>query len=139
MFARVTWFLAFLLGKLPSSVRRVPGYRGLLGVMTHQSGLLTLQNKKLYPAKREILVRELACSETLAVHTETVRLSGQCTIALVEKLVSVVTDLTTEVARLKSGNAILKTQISDLLELFSSRSGHLEAAVGDLSSKPRTP
>ena len=76
-------------------------------------------------------------SKSLSVQIETVTLIGQTTIALVEKLLSMFTDLTSEVAHLKSDNASLKSQISDLRDLFSSRSSHLDAAVGNLSSKSR--
>ena len=46
------------------------------------------------------------------------------------------TDLTTEVARFESDNVILKTQISYLRDLLSTRSSYLEEAVGQVSFKP---
>jgi hypothetical protein len=83
-------------------------------------------SKSVISPEHELLLPELASTESLSVQIETVRFNGQTTITLVEKLVSMVSDLTSEVVHLKSGNASLKSQISDLRDLFSSRSSHLE-------------
>jgi hypothetical protein len=64
-------------------------------------------SKRVISPERELLLPELTYSESLSVQIETVRLNGQTTIALVEKIMSMVTDLTSEVARLKSDNASL--------------------------------
>jgi hypothetical protein len=54
---------------------------------------------------------KLTSNEFLSVQIETVMSNGQTTINPVEKLLSMVTDFITEVARLKSDNAILKVEI----------------------------
>jgi hypothetical protein len=60
-----------------------------------------------------------------------VRINGQTIINLVEKLLSVVTNLTTEV-----NDAILEVQISNLQDLLTTQSSHMEAAAATVLSKP---
>lgn len=59
---------------------------------------------------------------------ETGGLNGAKTVNRVEKLSSMVTDVTTEFAQLRSDNAILKVHIRDLQDLLAAQSS-MEAAA----------
>ena len=71
---------------------------------------------------------EPTSNESLSVQIETLRLNGQTTVILAEKLLAVVTNLTAEVTQLKSDNAVLEVQICELQDLLSTKSCHMEAA-----------
>jgi hypothetical protein len=90
--------------------------------------------RKISP-ERELHLPELTSNESLSVQIETVRLNGQTTINLVEKLLAVVTNLTAEVVQVRSDNAVLKVQICELQDLLSTKSCHMKAAAGASSSK----
>jgi uncharacterized protein YunC (DUF1805 family) len=91
--------------------------------------------KTVIPPERQLNLPELTNNESLSVQTETVRLTGQATINLVEKLLAMITNLTVEVTQLKSDNAVLKVQISELQDLLSVELCHMEAAAGTMSSQ----
>lgn len=55
---------------------------------------------------------------------------GKTTINLVEKLLLMVTNLTTKITQLQSDNTVLKAQISELHDILSTKSCHTEAAAG---------
>jgi hypothetical protein len=74
--------------------------------------------------------------EYLSVQIETVRLNGQITMKLVEKLLVMVTKLTADVTQLRSDNAVLQIQICELEDLLLTKSCHMEAAAGTSSSPP---
>lgn len=57
--------------------------------------------KKVIPPERQLNLPELTSNESLSVQTETVRLNGQTTINLVEKLLAMTTNLTAEVIQLR--------------------------------------
>ena len=61
---------------------------------------------------------------------------GKKTVNLVEKLSSLVTDVTTEFAQLRSDNAILKVHIRDLQDLLASQS-NMEAVARTLVFRTR--
>jgi outer membrane murein-binding lipoprotein Lpp len=67
---------------------------------------------------------------------ETGGLNGQKTVNRVEKLSSMVTDLTTEFAQLGSDNAILKVHIRDLQDVLAAQS-NTEAAARTLVFRTR--
>jgi hypothetical protein len=92
--------------------------------------------KNVIPLERQLNLPELTSNESPSVQTETVRLNGQTTINLVEKLLAMTTNLTFEVSQLKSDNAVLKVQISELQDLLSVELCHMEAAAGTMSSQP---
>jgi len=54
---------------------------------------------------------------------------GKTTINLVEKLLLMVTNLTTKFTQLQSDNTVLKAQISELQDILSTKSCHTEAAA----------
>ena len=92
--------------------------------------------KKVIPPERQLNLPELTSNESFSVQTETVRLNGQTTINLVEKLLAMTTNLTVEVTQLKSDNVVLKVQISELQDLLSVELCHMEEAAGTMSSQP---
>jgi len=57
--------------------------------------------KKVTPARRQLNLPELTSNESLSVQTETVRLNGQTTINLVEKLLAMTTNLTPRLLNLR--------------------------------------
>jgi hypothetical protein len=67
---------------------------------------------------------------------DTDELNRQTAINLAEKLSLMVIDVNTEVAQLRSDNAIVKVPISDLQDLLAAQSNNMEAAVRTLSSEP---
>jgi len=75
-------------------------------------------------------------NEFLNVQIETLRIAGQTTVNLVEKLLAMVTNLTAELTHLRSFNAVLQVQICELQNLLSTKSCHMEAAAGTSSSQP---
>ena len=93
--------------------------------------------KKVISPESRLNLPELTSNEYLRVQIETVRLNGQTTVNLVEKLLAVVTKLTAEVTQLRSDNAVLKVQIGELQNLLSTKLCHMEAAAGTSSSQPR--
>ena len=70
--------------------------------------------KKVIPPERQLNLPELTSKESLSVQTETVRLNGQNTINLVETPLAMTTNLIAEVTQLKTDNAVLRFQISEL-------------------------
>jgi len=92
--------------------------------------------KKVIFPERQLNLPELTSNESLSVQIETLRITGQTTINLVEKLLAMTTNLTAEVTQLKTDNAVLKVHISELQDLLSATSCHMEKAAGTLSSNP---
>jgi uncharacterized protein YunC (DUF1805 family) len=92
--------------------------------------------KKVIPPERQLNLSELTSNASLTVQTETVRLNGQNTINVVEKLLAMTTNLTAEVTQLKTDNAVLKVHVSELQDLLSAQLCHLGAAVGAMSTQP---
>jgi hypothetical protein len=91
---------------------------------------------KVISLERELNPPELVSSESFSVQIETVRLKGQTTINLVEKLLAMVTNLTAKATPLQSDKAVLEVQICEMQDLLSAKSCHMEPAVGTSSSKP---
>jgi hypothetical protein len=73
--------------------------------------------KKVISAVRKLNLSELTSNESVSVRIETVRLNGQTTINLVEKLLAMATNLTAEFTQLKCDNAVLEVQICKLQDL----------------------
>jgi len=92
--------------------------------------------KKVTPPERQLNLPELTSNESLSVQTETVRLNGQNTINLVETPMAITTNLIAEVTQLKTDNAVLRFQISELQDLLSTELCHVETAAGTVSSQP---
>jgi hypothetical protein len=92
--------------------------------------------KKVTHSERQLNLPKLTSNESLTVQTETVRLNGQNTINLVEKLLAMTTNFTAEVTQLKTDNAVLKVHISELQDLLSALLCHMEAAVETMSFQP---
>jgi hypothetical protein len=91
--------------------------------------------KVIFPG-RLLNLPELTSNEFLSVQIETLRLAGQTTINLVEKLLAMVTNLTAEVTQLRNDNAVLQIQLCELEDLLFTMSCHMEAAAGTSSSQP---
>jgi hypothetical protein len=68
--------------------------------------------------------------EALSVQLETVRLNGVCTIDLIKTLLDTVHKISEDVAILKSDNASLKTQISQLNSKVDKPQGSLSSSSG---------
>jgi len=92
--------------------------------------------KKVIFPERQLNLPELTSNEFLSVQIETLRITGQTTVNLVEKLLGMVTKLTSEVTQLRSDNAVLQVQICELQNLLSTKSCHMEAAARTSSSQP---
>jgi hypothetical protein len=86
--------------------------------------------------ERQLNLPELTSNESLSVQIEILRLTGQTTVNLVEKLLAMVTKLTAEVTQLRSDNAVLQVQICELEDLLFTKSCHMEAAAGTSSYQP---
>ena len=91
--------------------------------------------KVIFPG-RQLNLPELTSNEFLSVQIETLRLTGQTTVNLVEKLLAMVTNLTAEVTQLRNDNAVLQIQLCELEDLLFTKSCHIEAAFGTSSSQP---
>ena len=91
--------------------------------------------KVIFPG-RQLNLPELTSNEFLSVQIETLRLTGQTTVNLVEKLLVMVTNLTAEVTQLRNDNAVLQIQLCELEDLLFIKSCHIEAAFGTSSSQP---
>jgi hypothetical protein len=85
--------------------------------------------KKVILPERQLNLPELTSNESLSVQIETLRITGQATINLVEKVLVMVTKLTAEVTQLRSDNAVLQIQLCELEDLLSTMSCHMEAAA----------
>ena len=92
--------------------------------------------KKVIFPERQLNLSELTSNESLSVQIETLRIAGQTTINLVEKLLAMVTNLTAEVTQLRSDNAVLQIQLCELEDLLSTMSCHMEAAAGTSYFQP---
>ena len=92
--------------------------------------------KKVIFLERQLNLPELTSNESLSVQIEILRLTGQTTVNLVEKLVAMVTKLTAEVTQLRRDNAVLQVQICELQDLLSTESCHMEAAAWTSSYQP---
>lgn len=92
--------------------------------------------KKVIPPERQLNLPELTSNESLSVQIETVRLNGQNTINLVETPLAMTTNLIAEVTQLKTDNAVLRFQISELQDPLSAELCHVETAAGTMSSQP---
>jgi len=79
---------------------------------------------------RQLNLQDLTSNGSLHVQIKTLRLNGQTTVNLFEKLFHMVTKLTTKATQLQSDNAVLEAQISELQDILSTKSCHTEAAAG---------
>jgi hypothetical protein len=92
--------------------------------------------KKVIFPKRQLNLPEIRSNESLRFQIETLRITGQTTLNLVEKLLAMVTNLTAEVTQLRSDNAVLQIQLCELEDLLFTKTCHMEAAAGTFSSQP---
>jgi hypothetical protein len=86
--------------------------------------------------KKVIFPGRQLSNEFLSAQIETLRITGQTTVNLVEKLLVMVTNLTAEVTQLRNDKAVLQIQLCELENLLFTKSCHMEAASGTSSSQP---